>query len=137
MFEDMYNGTIYEDEDKAREVAKEEMDLDDYLEFGDFSLKKLLKLAWKYCPDEIFDEMTEAEERYFDNRFCEVEEEEQMRIEKGEMIFLSQKEADTWTKFSQILEGIERESENPYILDLISEITGNMSDLWEEVEGIE
>lgn len=76
MFEDMYNGTIYEDEDKAREVAKEEMDLDDYLEFGDFSLEKLLKLVWKYCSDEIFDEMTEAEERYFDNRFCEVEEEE-------------------------------------------------------------
>ncbi len=76
MFEDMYNGTIYEDEDKAREVAKEEMDLDDYLEFGEFSLEKLLKLVWKYCSDEIFDEMTEAEERYFDNRFCEVEEDE-------------------------------------------------------------
>lgn len=76
MWEDMYNGTIYEDEDRAREVAKEEMDLDDYLEFGDFSLEKLLKLVWKYCSDEIFDEITEAEERYFDNRFCEVEEEE-------------------------------------------------------------
>ena len=60
-----------------------------------------------------------------------------MRIEKREMIFLSQKEADIWTKFSQILEGIERESENPYILDIISEITGHMSDLWEEVEDIE
>lgn len=76
MWEDMYNGTIYEDEDRAREVAKEEMDLDDYLDWGDFSLEKLLKLVWKYCSDEIFDEMTEAEERYFDNRFCEVEEEE-------------------------------------------------------------
>lgn len=60
-----------------------------------------------------------------------------MRVEKREVIFLSQKEADTWTKFSQILEGIERETESPLILDLISEITGNMSDLWEEVEDIE
>ena len=60
-----------------------------------------------------------------------------MRIEKREMIFLSQKEADTWTKFSQILEGLKRESENPYVLDLISEIVGHMSDLWEEVEDIE
>lgn len=60
-----------------------------------------------------------------------------MRIEKREMIFLSQKEAGTWTKFSQILEGIEKESENPYILDIISEIVGHMSDLWEEVEDIE
>lgn len=60
-----------------------------------------------------------------------------MRIEKREAIFLSQKEADTWTKFSQILEGIERETENPYILNIISEITGHMSDLWEEVEDIE
>lgn len=32
MFEDMYNGTIYEDEDRAREVAKEEMDLETYLD---------------------------------------------------------------------------------------------------------
>lgn len=60
-----------------------------------------------------------------------------MRIEKREVIFLSQKEADTWTKFSQILEGIEKESENPYILDIISEIIGHMADLWEEVEDIE
>lgn len=77
MFEDRYNGTIYEDEDEAREVAKEEMDLETYLDWGEFSLEKLLKLVWKYCPDEIFDEMTEAEERYFDNRFCEVEEEDE------------------------------------------------------------
>lgn len=60
-----------------------------------------------------------------------------MRIEKREVIFLSQKEADIWTKFSQILEGIEKESENPYILDIISEIIGHMADLWEEVEDIE
>lgn len=76
MWEDMYNGTIYEDEDEAREVAKEEMDLETYLDWGEFSLAKLIELVWKYCLDEIFDEMTEAEERYFDNRFCEVEEEE-------------------------------------------------------------
>lgn len=60
-----------------------------------------------------------------------------MRIEQREMIYLSQKEADIWAKFSQILEGLERESENPYILDIISEIIGRMSDLWEEVEDIE
>lgn len=60
-----------------------------------------------------------------------------MRIEKREVIFLSQKEADTWTKFSQILEGIKRETESPYILDIISEITGYISDLWEKVEDIE
>lgn len=60
-----------------------------------------------------------------------------MRIEKREAIFLSQNEADIWTKFNQILEGIERESENPYVLDTIGEIIGHMSDLWEEVEDIE
>ena len=57
MWEDMYNGTIYEDEDRAREVAKEEMNLDDYLEFGDFSCGRLIELVLKYCPDEIFDEI--------------------------------------------------------------------------------
>ena len=60
-----------------------------------------------------------------------------MRIVKCEKIFLSQEEADTWTKFSQILEGIEKESKNPYVLDIISEITGHMSDLWEEIEDID
>ena len=60
-----------------------------------------------------------------------------MRIEQREMIYLSPKEADIWAKFSQILEGIEKESENPYILDIISEIIGLMSDLWEEIEDIE
>lgn len=75
MLEDMYNGTIYEDEDRAREVAREEMDLESYLDWGEFSLEKLLKLVWRYCPDEIFDEMTDAEERYFDNRFYEVKDE--------------------------------------------------------------
>lgn len=60
-----------------------------------------------------------------------------MRIEKREAIFLSQNEADTWRKFNQILEEIEQESENPYILDIIGEIISHMSDLWEEVEDIE
>lgn len=60
-----------------------------------------------------------------------------MRIEKREAIFLSQNEADTWRKFNQILEEIEQESENPYILDIINKIIRHMSDLWKEVEDIE
>lgn len=60
-----------------------------------------------------------------------------MRIVKCEKIFLSQEEADTWTKFSQILEELEKESENPYIIDIIGEISSLMSDLWEEVENID
>ena len=60
-----------------------------------------------------------------------------MRVEKIEKIFLSQKEVDTWTAFSQILEEIERGSNDPLVLELIGEIVGNMSDLWENVEGID
>lgn len=60
-----------------------------------------------------------------------------MRVIKCEKIYLSQNEADTWTKFSQILEGIERESENPYVLDIIGKIIVNMSDLWKENVDIE
>ena len=60
-----------------------------------------------------------------------------MRIEKREMIFLSQNEADTWTKFSQILEGIERESENPDIKDLVLETKSCLNALWDGIEGIE
>ena len=60
-----------------------------------------------------------------------------MRIVKSEKIFLSQEEAETWTNFSLILEEIEEESEDSHILDLISDITGSMTDLWEEIEEIE
>lgn len=60
-----------------------------------------------------------------------------MRIEKREAIFLSETEVATWSKFSLILEAIERESNNPDVLDHVSEIIGHMSDLWEEIEDIE
>ena len=60
-----------------------------------------------------------------------------MRIEKTEAIFLSQKEAKTWTEFQQILEGIERNSDNPNVLYLTNEIIGHMADLWEEIEDVD
>lgn len=60
-----------------------------------------------------------------------------MRIVKCEKIFLSLNEADTWTNFDQILEGLERGSENPDIKDLVCEIQSLLSDLWEEVEEVE
>lgn len=58
-------------------------------------------------------------------------------MKKKEAIFLSQEEADTWAEFKQILEEIEKESKNPYILDTIGEITEHMLDLWDEVEDID
>ena len=73
MWEDRYDGTIYKDEDEAKEAAREQMELDDYIDWGDYPLEKLIRLVWKYCPDEIYDETLEAEERYFDNRFYEIE----------------------------------------------------------------
>lgn len=60
-----------------------------------------------------------------------------MRIEKREMIFLSQKEAETWAEFQQILEAIERNSNNQNVLYYTSEIIGHMSDLWEEIEDVD
>ena len=60
-----------------------------------------------------------------------------MRIVKCEKIFLSQNEADTWTEFEQLLEGLERGSENPDIKNLVNKIQSYLCDLWEEVEDIE
>ena len=60
-----------------------------------------------------------------------------MRIEKREMIYLSQKEEDTWTKFTQILEAFEKGSENPDIKDLVLEIKNCLYALWDGIEGIE
>ena len=60
-----------------------------------------------------------------------------MRIVKCEKIFLSQNESDIWTKFENILEGIERGSECPDTINLINKIQSYLCDLWEEVEDIE
>lgn len=53
------------------------------------------------------------------------------------MIYLSQKEEDTWTKFTQILEALEKGSENPNIKDLVLETKNCLYALWDGIEGIE
>ena len=60
-----------------------------------------------------------------------------MKIEKREVIFLSQKEVDVWTEFFQIVEGIERESNDPDIIYHVSEIIDHMSILREEIKNID
>lgn len=60
-----------------------------------------------------------------------------MRIVKCEKIFLSQNEMDTWTKFDEFLEGLERECENPNTINLINKIQSLLDELWEEVEEVE
>lgn len=58
-----------------------------------------------------------------------------MRIVKSEKIFFSQKEADIWYDFEEILNGLKRECECPDILNTVGKILGHMSYLWEIVEG--
>ena len=60
-----------------------------------------------------------------------------MRIEKYEKILLSQNEADTWTKFEQILEGLEKRCENLDTSSLVALIQNLLNDLWEKVEEVE
>ena len=60
-----------------------------------------------------------------------------MRIEKCEKIFLSQNEADTWTKFEQILEGLEKGCENLDTSSLVALIRNLLNDLLEKVEEVE
>ena len=60
-----------------------------------------------------------------------------MRIEKYEKIFLSQNEADTWTKFEQILEGLEKGCENLDTSSLVALIRNLLNDLWEKVGEVE
>lgn len=57
-----------------------------------------------------------------------------MRIVRTEKIFLSQNEADTWTKFSQILDGLERESKNPDVSSLTNLVQDLLNDLWKNVD---
>lgn len=60
-----------------------------------------------------------------------------MRIVKEEKIYLSQNEADTWNNFNNILDGIERGSENPNTIKLINRIQCLLTDLWEIIEEVE
>ena len=57
-----------------------------------------------------------------------------MRIVRTEKIFLSQNEADTWTKFSQILEDLEVGSENVETSSLVDLIQNLLDDLWKILE---
>lgn len=60
-----------------------------------------------------------------------------MRIKKCEKIFLSQNEAGTWTKFEQILEGLEKGCEDPNTSSLVARIQDLLNDLWEKIEEVE
>lgn len=76
MWKDDYTGNIYKDKEEAMDVVRAEIEIEDIIDYGNFSLYDLLKLCLKHCPDEIYDEITEAEENYFDDRFYELEEDE-------------------------------------------------------------
>lgn len=60
-----------------------------------------------------------------------------MRIVKSEKIFFSQKEADIWYEFEEILNGLKRESNNSDVIYHINIIFDHMSGLWEQVEDVE
>lgn len=60
-----------------------------------------------------------------------------MRIVKCEKIYFSQKEADTWYEFEEILNELKRECECPDILNTIDIILDHISDLWEQVGDVE
>lgn len=60
-----------------------------------------------------------------------------MRVVRCEKIFLSQNEADTWTKFIHLLDGLERESNSPSTLELINDIQVELAELWEKIEDVE
>lgn len=60
-----------------------------------------------------------------------------MRIVKSEKIYLSQNEADIWVDFVRILDSLERQSENPQILNLTNNIKACLNNLFKKIEGIE
>ena len=60
-----------------------------------------------------------------------------MRIVKCEKIYLSKEEQGVWNNFDQILEGLERGSENPNTKNLVCKIQSLLDDLWGEVEEVE
>ena len=60
-----------------------------------------------------------------------------MRIVQTERIFISESEKETIAAFERLIEGLERESNNPVTLDLVADLLNSLSDLWEVIFDIE
>lgn len=60
-----------------------------------------------------------------------------MRIVQTERIFISESERETITAFERLVEGLERESNNPLTLDLVADLLNSLSDLWEVIDDVE
>lgn len=57
-----------------------------------------------------------------------------MRIEKREVIYLSNTEMDTWSKFSRLVENICKETSNPNMKEITNEMIDLMGALYCEIE---
>lgn len=60
-----------------------------------------------------------------------------MRIVQTEKIFISESERETMAAFERLVEGLERESNNPLTLDLVADLLNSLSDLWEVIDDVE
>ena len=57
-----------------------------------------------------------------------------MRIEKREVIYLSNTEMDTWHNFARLIEGVHKETSNPNMKEITNEMIDLMRALYREVE---
>ena len=77
MWEDAF-GNEFEDEEAVYSDAMEKMDIDDYAEFGDYSIQELLSIIFQ---NEIYDDrletkLNEARNNYIEWNYNEIEESE-------------------------------------------------------------
>ena len=76
MYKDSYTETVFETEEQAIEFLKEEMDIYDYIDYGNFETKELLEELISLGSDKIYQQLWQAEQNYFNDRMIEFDEED-------------------------------------------------------------
>ena len=77
MWKDNLFGNEFKDEEAVYDDAIENMDVEDYIEFGNFDIKELLSIVFQnsICDDVLEDKIEEARSKYIDWYYDEIEDE--------------------------------------------------------------
>ena len=78
MWEDMF-GNEFENEDEVCQDAFEKMDIDDYAEFGDYSIQELLSIIFQngIYDNKLEAKLEEARNNYIEWNYNEIGEDEE------------------------------------------------------------
>ena len=65
-------GDIFDTEEEARDSIPIYMEIEDYRELISLDFEKAFEIILRRCPEEIEDELSEAEEKFFKDVYYEI-----------------------------------------------------------------